>query len=120
MPKSLGMMTPRNPRWQEFFDLLEGPQGCNFHRADPKDPESVRWACDSKADHPATRKILKSMGATDAEIEQSIGFFVANGGYCDCEVLFNVESSSGMISPRHRKRPVRITGKNPKRRQVTK
>ncbi len=87
----LDVMTPKNPRWKEFRDRLEGPEGCAF-RKDAAD--KTVWRCDHTHKH-ATR-ILRAMGC---DVPTSLSFFRENGGYCDCEVLFNVE--------RRRRKPVR-------------
>jgi len=84
------MMTPRNRRWPEFIDRLAGPEGCRF-RPGPT------WKCSHT--HRFTAKILRSMGCL---VERSIGFFIANGGFCDCEVVMNVGAK-----PR-RGRPARV------------
>ena len=43
--QSLGVMTTSHPRWSEFVERLEGPEGCNFRRKDPTDPNSTTWDC---------------------------------------------------------------------------
>lgn len=83
------VMSPEHPRWAEFCDYLSGPDFCNFHRTDKSDPDSWKWTCDSN-DHskPFCRTILNAMGGFD--VEESLRFFEQHGGFCDCEVLFNV------------------------------
>jgi hypothetical protein len=80
------IMTPDHLRWDEFCNRLAGPEGCNFH--------DETWTCDSR-DHskPFCRKILEDMGFADQEIAATLEFFDEHGGYCDCEVLFNVDRS---------------------------
>lgn len=84
------VMRPRHPRWDEFYDRLEGPEGCNFHEKTPGDRESVNWDCTSETDRPHARKILASMGFTPIQIEATLHYFSSEGGLCDCEILFNV------------------------------
>jgi hypothetical protein len=73
------VMTPRNPGWREFIYWLEravenhgcGGDGAEAHHAHAKWVLAQRWP--------------------DVSIEESISFFRQNGGYCDCEVLLNVD-----------------------------
>ncbi len=76
-------MRPGHPRWDEFLEHLEGPEGCNFTQEDPNDAETIRWACQN--DHAAARTILGTMEGVD--VEASLAFF---GHYCDCEILLNL------------------------------
>lgn len=115
MKKSLGMMSPYHRRWEEFKERLLGSEGCNFRREDPRDVKTTRFDCDSTPKRKHARKILKKMGATAAEIEQSLGYFSAMGGFCDCEIVFNVMKHGGDRRP-VRKRLVR---KGVGRRQKT-
>ena len=123
----LGVMTPYHPRWAEFAEKLSGPEGCNFRekpleqRKDALD--TLTWDCDSKdVEKPLSRKILLSMGATDREVEQSIGFFTGSGGHCDCEVVFNIhwphirhKSIKRRVVRDQRRNPARMRrGRNPR------
>lgn len=94
--KAREAMTPSHPRWKEFVARLEGPEGCNFRLKDPKDRESIRWTCAADG-HPLATKILKAMRF---DVARSIAYFREHGGYCDCEVVFNVK-------PRRGRRPKR-------------
>lgn len=86
------IMTPSEPDWNEFKDRLEGPEGCNFRKDDAGE---IWWDCggheDTIADFSKSTAILSSMDNID--VPASIEFFGEHGGYCDCEVLFNVEAS---------------------------
>jgi hypothetical protein len=88
------LITPRHPRWQEFLERLEGPEGCNFRYKDPAhpDPTKVSWDCASGGPHrhDHARKILATMGLAPNTIDASCAYFGSRGGYCDCEILFNV------------------------------
>jgi Protein of unknown function (DUF2695) len=111
---SLGLMTPIHPRWDEFMDALEGPAGCNFRETIP--PDST-WDCDNTPHRPIARRILRRMGGNTEEIDQSLGYFNAFGGHCDCEIAFNVEDSFNDfrgVRPKPRSR----TAKNPVRRKI--
>ena len=66
-----GIMTPEHPRWNEFCDQLEKLLG--------------RWGCSGDG---LSRRLLIEMGCN---VEASLAFFRDNGGYCDCEVLLNVD-----------------------------
>lgn len=89
------MMSPEHADWQEFIKQLEGPEGCNFrkHKADGR----TIWDCSGASGvtsigHEHSRRILTAMGLTQAEIAESLEYFQEHGGYCDCEVLLNVNS----------------------------
>ena len=68
--------------WGEFFDRLEGPEGCDFS-------EDGSWTCSGKGDFPLTRKLFGDMELSENQIEECIAHFAKHGGYCDCEVVFN-------------------------------
>jgi len=106
---SLGLMNHENPRWQEFRDRLQGPEGCNFHEETPGDRQTLTWHCLGTRDKTHAIAILTAMGATVAEIVASCEYFTAHGGFCDCEILFNVDAD-------RRPRPRRRTRKNPRPR----
>ncbi len=91
---SIDVMRPAHSRWQEFYDRLEGPDGCNFREEPDADgkPET-RWTCLAGKDKSAARRILSAMGFSRASVDASCADFEAHGGYCDCEILFNVERS---------------------------
>ena len=76
-------LLPRHPRWDEFIDRLEGPEGCDFH------PD--HWTC--HGDLRAATAILGRMGLTERAVRVSVAYFKDHGGYCDCEVVFNVGST---------------------------
>ncbi len=81
------IMTPTHPRWEEFCDRLEGPDGCNFH----EDADGVtRWTCGGGEDQSIAIRCLQVMGFDRASIDASCAYFRDHGGYCSCEILFNV------------------------------
>ena len=86
------IMNHEHPQWKEFLERLEGPEGCHFRPKSPPalqggdDPSNFVWRC--KHDHTSATKIMQDMDEID--IEASLSHFRANGGYCDCEILFNV------------------------------
>ena len=78
---------------EKFLNLLEGEQGCNFHLKDEKKPESVVWTCDNTEERPLANKILRGMKISESEIGEIMDICDHNGGYCDCEILFNAEEA---------------------------
>lgn len=83
-------MDTSHPRWNEFVERLEGPEGCNFHESVPGDVSSVQWTCAGGNDKALATKILKGMNFSARDISASLKFFDEHGGHCDCEILFNV------------------------------
>jgi Protein of unknown function (DUF2695) len=72
---------PRHARWVEFIERLVGREGCNFH--------ADHWTC--FGDVRFTKAILRDMGLDERSTDLSIAYFGDHGGYCDCEVVFNVD-----------------------------
>lgn len=93
----------------EFLDRLQGVEGVGFgcgewnkdrrfcvtceSYTDEGDCQEARgdmnWRCTASETRPGATSLLKKMGLDD---EQITGFLVVcsdNGGYCDCEILFN-------------------------------
>ncbi len=66
-------------------DWLGGPEGCNFQQEIHGDPESITWTCDGTLK--LTRHWMRVHGVDTAA---NIPELEERGGYCDCEVLFNV------------------------------
>jgi Protein of unknown function (DUF2695) len=91
-------MTPEHPRWDEFIDRLAGFEGCDFRESDDG---SGAWTCDAR-DHtrPFCRSIMQHMGLSRGAIAASLAYFEEHGGYCDCEVLFNVCSIDPNLAER--------------------
>jgi hypothetical protein len=84
----LEVLTVYSSRWDEFTRRLEGPEGCNFQEKVPGNSSTATWQCDSTLKRPLAQKILKAMG--DVDIPKTLLYCEDNGGYCDCEILFNV------------------------------
>ena len=82
------VMAPDHPRWDEFVERLEGPEGCDFTPA--ASGLGHEWTCSRDADRPLSRKILRAMGLSEDAIAASFAYFDTRGGYCDCEVIYNV------------------------------
>jgi hypothetical protein len=51
--------------------------------------EGDRRASRCQHDHRYATKIMTEMGGID--IEKSVAYFQEHGGYCDCEICFNVD-----------------------------
>ena len=78
------IMTTKHPQWAEFISRLKGPEGCNLRVENGK----AVWDCDSGTSKDKARTILERMGGID--VAASLKYFENRGGYCDCEILFNV------------------------------
>lgn len=76
---------PGHPRWKEFLGKLEGP---SFLTKEEDDEEGFVFNCDGSFERPLTRKLLLEFEGID--VDASLEYFQQHGGYCDCEVLFNV------------------------------
>jgi hypothetical protein len=100
---SLGVMTTKHPRWTEFFQRLEGPEACNFRKDGTG--ETV-WSCGGGRSKAHAIKILLAMDATVAEVVDSCFYFESHGGFCDCEILFNVPNRTpSRLNPARRRKP---------------
>jgi hypothetical protein len=75
------IMSTDHPRWDEFaerlIDCLPGPGFCDHS-------------------HRAATQIMAYMGNID--IPASIEFFEERGGYCDCEILLNVDPAARVFA----------------------
>ena len=80
---------PRQTMTEAEFEALcvwlESPEGCNFRQEIPGDSESITWTCDGTLK--LTRRWMRVHGINEAT---TIPELEERGGYCDCEVLFNV------------------------------
>jgi hypothetical protein len=86
-PRRLSVMTRQHPRWEEFVVRLEGPEGLSFTLG-PKRGQ-MRSRCSGHTDRPYARSILTAMGGMN--VEGSMKYFEDHGGFCDCEILLNVD-----------------------------
>jgi hypothetical protein len=86
------VMCPSRPDWEGFMDRLTGPEGCNIN-ADGRGNVESKWFC--YGDHRFARKLLAEYGV---DVEASVNFFQEFGGFCDCEIIWNVEDGfNGML-----------------------
>jgi hypothetical protein len=70
-------MSPDHPRWCEFLNALAGPEFCDFH--------NNQWDC--LGTHLYAKRLLERF---KVDVEGSLAYFEEHGGFCDCEILFNL------------------------------
>ena len=81
----LEILTPESPRWAAFADeLFKVTRICDGDGSGESNPDLV---------HRYAKKVMADMGNVD--IPGSLAFFEAHGGYCDCEILLNVDPDWG-------------------------
>ena len=79
------VMTPDHPRWDEFADALY-----ELMHLKGKKNFSLRCYGDrGEKVHYFAKRVMARMGAVD--IPASLEYFKQHGGYCDCEILMNVD-----------------------------
>lgn len=81
------IMDRNHPKWDEFIQRLEGPEGCNFREEVPGDSKTITWTCKGGKDKSFSKNLLKDY---NVDIEGSLSWFEKNGGFCDCEILYNI------------------------------
>jgi hypothetical protein len=70
-------MSPDHPQWSEFLNALAGPEFCDF--------QQNGWNC--LGTHRAAKRLLERF---DVDVQGSLAYFEEHGGFCDCEILFNL------------------------------
>jgi hypothetical protein len=75
------ILTPESNRWPEFMDRLGDALFAGL-------AENDRRTSLCEHDHRYVTKIMTDMG--DIDIPASIAYFRKHGGYCDCEIGFNL------------------------------
>lgn len=88
MIHNAGVMKPGHRRWNEFLTRLEGSEGCAFRKKAIAGRPQFTWKCNGGKDKQKSVEILKKMGGVD--VDATLRYFEAHGGFCDCQVLFNV------------------------------
>lgn len=79
-------------RIEEFFERLEGPEGCDFKI--PHDGlEEATWKCGGGIDKSRSISILKKMGISQDEYLAFLAKCHNFGGHCDCEIIFNARDN---------------------------
>jgi len=88
-------------KWEDFITELSGSDYCDFSHFDyenePTTPLrnyeeglNLSWICDGT--HQLTKKLLADY---KVDMEATIKFFEKHGGFCTCEVYFNVTEAQG-------------------------
>jgi len=77
-------------RWAEFFNRLKGSEGCHFRLLDENKKDSWAWKCGGGTDQSLAKEILQHMGLGERAITSTLTPCQKLGGYCDCEIMFNV------------------------------
>jgi len=80
-------MTRKHKDWDNFCALLEGKEGCNFRYVGKN--KKIVWSCKGGEDKTYAKKILKKY-FPDIDIKKTFKYFEKRGGFCDCEILFNI------------------------------
>jgi hypothetical protein len=82
------VLTPQSPRWNGFCNRLAQA----MHMTDES------WHCDGDGPHVHryAKQIMAEMGGID--VPASLAFFESRGGYCDCEILFNVDDFQALTN----------------------
>jgi hypothetical protein len=96
------VMRPRHPWWTPFYNRLAGPEFCDFHCERKGDPESFRFRCEGGRNKTFARQILQEMGFSKGQIEVSCTYFESRGGFCDCEIIWNVRPRRVGRKPRRK------------------
>jgi Protein of unknown function (DUF2695) len=77
------VLSPKSTRWRLFADALSivlEDRGCSTSRVQKLRPELP---------HAGARAVLNQM--EDVDINRTLVFFEEHGGYCECEILLNVD-----------------------------
>ena len=71
------VMTKEHPLWDVFLKKLGD--------------RLARYPCKAGRHKGNAISVLLEMGLSANEVNKSVEYFEHNGGYCDCEILLNVE-----------------------------
>ena len=88
MPEMTTVVTPESPEWEAFVDALFDAterNGCDGDEGEAA-PGCV---------HRHAKAVMTSMGGID--IEKTLDYYEDHGGYCDCEILLNVDRDWGWM-----------------------
>lgn len=86
MQTQVAILTPDSERWEEFTARLSGPDGVNMHE---DDAGNLKCECDGKTLTHSAAILLAYFPEFD--VNATLDYFRDRGGYCDCEVLWNVD-----------------------------
>jgi hypothetical protein len=89
---TLETLTPKSPRWAQFITKLDQAVellGCGGDGTQIDDtwkilPLNLDWPTLA-----LTKRIMDLM--KDVDIDASVAFFREHGGFCDCEIVMNVD-----------------------------
>jgi hypothetical protein len=84
-------------QWK-FFEELDD-------RLCPEDQLKARERC--AGNYAISEAILGSLGRDDEELSDIFGVLRAQGGFCDCEILYNVSGSNRLKSEYWRAQPTK-------------
>ncbi|MBD3185025.1 DUF2695 domain-containing protein [Candidatus Poribacteria bacterium] len=70
----------KKEEFDKFYNILAGEEGCNV----------TDQCCICHSDHRFTKKILRKYFPKE-DVNKFIAWCKSKGGYCDCEIIFNVE-----------------------------
>jgi hypothetical protein len=71
--------------WKDLFRYID--RKCNFHEKKKGDPKSMTWTC--FGDLRFAESFCKRHKLDSERVKHILQFF---GGFCDCEILFNVNT----------------------------
>ena len=106
------LMTPKHPKWKDFFTRLAGPEGCHFRQENGE----AKWDCQHGEDKRKAQALLYQF--VDVDVNGSLEWFQANGAPCDCQILFvfnpkrqEIEHEAYITKRRKGGQPKKIKGK---------
>ena len=73
------VLTPESPEWERFIAMLNSMDWCDGDESETA-PGCV---------HRHAKAAMTAMGGIN--IEKTLDYFKDHGGYCDCEILLNVD-----------------------------
>lgn len=83
------LMTPEHPEWDDFMDMLveQLVEDSGLELTDELTIAHITGGCDHTFDKSRAAMML----IEDANIRESLENFKDKGGYCDCEVVLNIQ-----------------------------
>ncbi len=94
--KACNFRCTKYPDREECEGCIE--EGCNSKR--------ITWTCDGKTLTMFTAA-LQELGIVEADIQKYCDYSIDHGGYCDCEVIFNVKEHFERGEKKEQKRKAR-------------
>ena len=86
------ILTREHPNWDDFVRILTAIVNIHEVAVPGEEEPELQWTCHGDLRQSiATIAFMETLDITeDIDVDGTISYFQANGGYCDCEVLFNV------------------------------